>query len=63
VQPLRSFAYESAWPLRTTNPDAGAGFYSHHGGYVPYAFSRVPLDTIGLGRVMSVPPARGRFDP
>ena len=54
VQPLRSFVYESAWPLRTTNPDAGAGFYSHHGGYVPYAFSAVPLDTIGLGRVARV---------
>jgi 4-amino-4-deoxy-L-arabinose transferase-like glycosyltransferase len=63
VQPLRSFAYESAWPLRTTNPDAGAGFYSHHGGYVPYAWSRVPLDTIGLGRVVAIPAARGRFDP
>ena len=22
-------------PLRTTNADAGSGFYSHHGGYVP----------------------------
>jgi hypothetical protein len=63
VQPLRSFVYESAWPLRTTNPDAGAGFYSHHGGYLPYAWSGVPLDTIGLGRVASVPRDRGRFDP
>jgi hypothetical protein len=54
VQPLRSFVYESAWPLRTTNPDAGAGFYSHHGGYVPFTWSRLPLDTIGLGRIAAV---------
>jgi hypothetical protein len=51
IQPVRSFVARSALPLRTTNPDAGAGFYSHHGGYVPFAFSRAPLDEIQLGRV------------
>jgi hypothetical protein len=34
--------------------DSGAGFYSHHGGYVPFSRSTVPLDTIGLGRVVGV---------
>jgi hypothetical protein len=49
---VRSFVTRSALPLRTTNPDAGAGFYSHHGGYVPFSFSRAPLDEIELGRVL-----------
>jgi len=38
-------------PLRTTNPDATAGFYSHRYGYVPFAWSREPLERIQLLRV------------
>jgi 4-amino-4-deoxy-L-arabinose transferase-like glycosyltransferase len=53
VRPIASFAFPTRNPLRTTNPDAGAGFYSHHGGYVPFAWSREPLDEIGLGRVVA----------
>jgi hypothetical protein len=60
---VRSFTYESGFPLRTTNPDAGAGFYSHHGGYVPYAWSAAPLDTIGLGQIVAGPADRGRSAP
>ncbi len=41
-------------PLRTTNPDAGAGFYSHHYGYVPFAWSRKPFDRVGLGQVIQI---------
>ncbi len=41
-------------PLRTTNADASAGFYSHHAGYVPFAWSWLPVDEVGLGRVVSV---------
>jgi 4-amino-4-deoxy-L-arabinose transferase-like glycosyltransferase len=63
LRSVRSFVYESAFPLRTTNPDAGAGFYSHHGGYVPYAWSAAPLDTIGLGRIVAGPDDRGRSAP
>ena len=37
---------------RTTNADAGAGFYSHHAGYLPFAFSTLPLDRVQLGRVV-----------
>jgi len=52
---------ETTWlPLRTTNPDAGAGFYSHHYGYVPFAWSRAPVEQVQLGRVMKrlrAPPA------
>jgi hypothetical protein len=47
---------ESPIPLRTTNADASAGFYSHHSGYVPFAWSTLPIDEIALGRVVS---ARG----
>ncbi len=39
-------------PLRTTNPDAGAGFYSHHYGHVPFAWSREPVEVLQLGRVI-----------
>ena len=52
LKPVDRFVAESRLPLRTTNPDAGAGFYTHHGGYVPFAVSRVPLDEIALGRVI-----------
>ena len=38
-------------PLRTTNADASAGFYSHHSGYVPFAWSREPVERVQLGRV------------
>ncbi len=41
-------------PLRTTNPDAGAGFYSHHYGYVPFAWSREPFEHVGLGQVIRI---------
>jgi hypothetical protein len=45
-------------PLHTTNPDAGAGFYSHHMGYVPWAWYTGPLERIQLGRVRAAPPRR-----
>jgi 4-amino-4-deoxy-L-arabinose transferase-like glycosyltransferase len=40
-------------PLRATNPDAGAGFYSHQSGHVPFAWSRVALEEVGLAQVTS----------
>ena len=49
-----SWNFESALPLRSTNFDAGAGFYSHHAGYLPFAFSTLPLDRVQLGRVVRV---------
>ncbi len=45
---------QSPIPLRTTNADASAGFYSHHAGYVPFAWSTLPVDEVALGRVVSV---------
>jgi hypothetical protein len=44
----------SPLPLRTTNADASAGFYSHHSGYVPFAWSTLPVDEVTLGRVVAV---------
>jgi 4-amino-4-deoxy-L-arabinose transferase-like glycosyltransferase len=49
-----NWKFESAVPLRTNHADSGAGFYSHHGGYVPFSRSTASLDTIGLGRVVGV---------
>ena len=49
-----SWNFEAALPLRSTNFDAGAGFYSHHAGYLPFAFSTQPLDRVQLGRVTRV---------
>jgi len=59
---MQRFALEESWswsfpsrlPLRSTNFDAGAGFYSHHAGYLPFAFSTRPLDHVQLGRVVRV---------
>ena len=57
-QRLYSVREERTWeartwnPLRTTNPDATAGFYSHRYGYVPFAWSREPLERIQLLRVV-----------
>jgi 4-amino-4-deoxy-L-arabinose transferase-like glycosyltransferase len=58
----RSFTFEQRhWlPLRTTNPDASAGFYSSHYGYVPFAWSRLPFEQVQLGRVLG---ARGSRPP
>lgn len=50
---VRGFWRHESWlPLRTTNPDAGAGFYSHHAGHVPFAWSRAPVEEMGLGQVI-----------
>ena len=46
---------QKSWlPLRTTNADAGAGFYSHHVGYVPFGWKDVPVESVGLGRVTGI---------
>jgi hypothetical protein len=49
-----SWDFTAKLPLRTTNADAGCGFYSHHAGYVPFGFSLRPLDRVQLGRVEKV---------
>ena len=54
MQRTWSWSFAGRLPLRSTNFDAGAGFYSHHAGYLPFAFSTRPLDEVQLGRVVSV---------
>jgi 4-amino-4-deoxy-L-arabinose transferase-like glycosyltransferase len=54
IRPVWIWKFESRLPLRTTNADASGGFYSHHSGYVPFAWTDLPIDRVGLGRVVSV---------
>jgi 4-amino-4-deoxy-L-arabinose transferase-like glycosyltransferase len=54
IRPVWLWKFESRLPLRTTNADASSGFYSHHSGYVPFAWTDAPLDIVGLGRVVAV---------
>ncbi|MFQ5416619.1 MAG: glycosyltransferase family 39 protein [Myxococcota bacterium] len=54
IRPVWSWPFETWLPLRTTNADAGSGFYSHHGGHVPFAWSDLPIERIDLGRVVAV---------
>ena len=49
LQRSLGLGFRQPLPLRTTNADAGAGFYSHHAGYLPFAFSTRPLDRVQLG--------------
>ncbi len=51
MQVVWRFPVASRWPLRATQPDAGAGFYSHQSGYGPMAWSWVPVEEIGLARI------------
>jgi hypothetical protein len=57
LKEIWAWDFTSRLPLRTTNADAGAGFYSHHAGYLPFAFSTRPLDRVQLGRVVGAPPS------
>jgi hypothetical protein len=60
IRPVWVWKFESWLPLRTTNADASGGFYSHHSGYVPFAWTDLPIDSVGLGRVVSVLTRRHR---
>jgi 4-amino-4-deoxy-L-arabinose transferase-like glycosyltransferase len=51
IRQVWSRSFHSWLPLRTTNADAGAGFYSHHSGYVPWSWSSEPIEHFQLGRV------------
>jgi hypothetical protein len=53
VRSVWSWTSTWSWPLRTNNPDAGAGFYSHHVGFVPYAWDDNPIEEVSLGRIRS----------
>jgi hypothetical protein len=54
LERVARFEHVSALPLRTTNPDAGAGFYSHRYGYTPFAFGTRPVEVVDLMRVITI---------
>jgi 4-amino-4-deoxy-L-arabinose transferase-like glycosyltransferase len=54
LEPVRTWEWRSWLPLRANNHDAGAGFYSHRVGYVPFAWSREPFERVQLARVESL---------
>jgi hypothetical protein len=60
IRPVWIWKFETWLPLRTTNADASGGFYSNHSGYVPFAWTDLPIDSVGLGRVVSVRTRRHR---
>lgn len=47
---------QSRWPVRLMSFDAKAGYYSHHWGYLPWAPSRAPLETIQIFEVRAPAP-------
>ncbi|NQZ99742.1 MAG: glycosyltransferase family 39 protein [Myxococcales bacterium] len=51
IRSVWTWKLESWLPLRATNGDAGAGFYSHHSGYTPFGFSSAPVEVVTLGRI------------
>jgi len=57
LEPVRRWEQRSWLPLRTNNHDAGAGFYSHRVGYLPFAWSRDPVEVIQLNRVAGTRPS------
>ena len=48
---LKSFEANSAFPIRTYNAAAGAGFHDSTLGLVPFTFSRAPFDRIEVAEV------------
>jgi hypothetical protein len=54
---LKSFETNSAFPIRTYNAAAGAGFHDSTLGIVPFTFSRAPFDRIEVAQVSPLPGA------
>ena len=55
---VKQVQLSSSWPIRVMNFEAKAGYYSHHWGYLPWAVSSAPLETIDVFEVRSpAPPA------
>jgi hypothetical protein len=46
--PRPTIILEGRWPIRVMSFEAKAGYYSHHWGYLPWRFSRVPLERIEI---------------
>jgi hypothetical protein len=48
---LQEIALQSRWPVRLMSFEAKAGYYSHHWGFLPFAFSRTPLERVEIFEV------------
>lgn len=48
AQPVSTWVLDDAFPVRLHQPHAGAGFYGHTAGLLPFAFSSVPHDRLHL---------------
>jgi hypothetical protein len=54
--PFHRVVLQSRWPLRLMSFEAKAGYYSHHWGYLPWAPSHAPLETIEIREVRAARP-------
>ncbi len=57
IAPVEQLRLPSRWPIRVMNFEAKAGYYSHHWGYLPWAVSNAPLDTVDIFEVRSPAPS------
>ena len=53
---IQEIPLQSRWPIRLTSFEAKAGYYSHHWGYLPWAPSHAPLETIEIFEVRAPAP-------
>lgn len=51
-----------AWPIRIHNSYAGAGFYGHQAGFMPWAYSDVLHDKLQVWRVTATNPFHASFE-
>ncbi|MHC4376886.1 MAG: hypothetical protein ACYS26_09840, partial [Planctomycetota bacterium] len=58
----RPEAIPGAFPIRIHHSYAGAGFYGHHAGFLPFAWSRMPHDHFQVWKVTGQNPFLESFD-
>jgi 4-amino-4-deoxy-L-arabinose transferase-like glycosyltransferase len=54
---LREIDIRGRWPVRLMSFEAKAGYYSQHWGYLPFAFSRAPMERVEILEVRTPAPA------
>jgi hypothetical protein len=55
--PIQTVELLGRWPIRLMSFDAHAGYYSEHWGYLPWTFSRAPLERVLIFEIRSPPPS------
>jgi hypothetical protein len=55
--PIQTIDLQGRWPIRLMSFDAHAGYYSQHWGYLPWTFSRAPLERVLIFEIRSPPPS------